>query len=542
MRLPTIAALAALVLAVSPVAAEDLVSADRPMPEVIDHYVAAKLAGSGHEPAGLAGDELLIRRTTLDLAGRIPTVAEVGEYVGSADRDKRTKLVDRLLGSPDFEFHQRNELDAMLSPDGKGSGEFREYLLTAVRENRPWDRMFREMMLPGDDPALRGAVGFLKDRVRDLDEATNDTSRLFFGVSINCAQCHDHPLVADWSQDHYFGLQTFFSRTYVTKSNRLAEKSAGEVKFKTTSGEEKVAAFMFLTGDTIEEPPTDRTPEQVKAEDEEVKRQMKEADAAPPSPPAFRPRERLVELALKPENRRFFSRSIVNRVWARLLGRGLVDPLDQLHSENPPSHPKLLDWLQRDLEANGYDLKRLIRGIVLSETYARSGRWGGEGEPPSDHEFGVFLPRPLSPRQYALSLVVAGRNPDILASDSTPDEWRKRREALEREAEGFAGRFELPAENFQVSVDEALFFSNNDRVQNDLLRDSDDRLIGSLKKLPDRDGQVASACRVVLSREPDAEERAALTGYLAGREDRSIDGLRQVVWALMTSPELRFNY
>ena len=538
--------LVACLSAVSPLAADELLSPDRPMPEVIDHYVGAKLAADGVTPALAVGDEALVRRTTLDLAGRIPFVAEVRAYVESTDPAKRADLVDRLLAGPDFELHQRNELESMLVPDtadGRGGGdEFRDYLTAAARENRPWDRMFREMMLgDGEGESAKGAAGFLAKRAKSLDDMTNDVSRTFFGVSVNCAQCHDHPLVDDWKQDHYFGFQSFFARTYLTKRKTLAERSTGEVKFKTTGGEEKRAAFLFLTGAAVEEPAVERTKEELKAEEDEVKRQMKE-DVPPPAPPAFSPRAEFVELALKPENRHFFSRSIVNRVWARLMGRGLIDPLDQAHSANPPSHPELLDWLARDAESYGYDLRRLIRGIVLSDAYARESRWTGGGDAPYEDKYASFHPRALTPKQYGLSLVVASKDPEEFAKPRLPEEWRKRREELEREADGYAREFEFPAAGFQVSIDEALLFSNGDRVQNDLLRDAGDRLVGHLKALPDRGAQVTAAFRAVLSRDPDADERAAFEGYLATREGRPVPALQQATWALMTCPELRFNH
>lgn len=545
---PLLLSLGMLLIAVVPAAADDLLPADRPLPEVIDHYIGAHLREAEITPARAVTDAHLIRRTTLDLAGRIPTAAEVQTFVESSDADKRTQLVDRLLGSPDFDLHQRNALDALLMPDGRSDGDFRDYLLRAVQENRPWDRMFREMILGGDDESAKGATAFLRRRVRSLDDMTNDVSRLFFGVSINCAQCHDHPLVDDWKQDHYFGFQTFFSRTYLTKKNTLAEKSLGEVKFKTTKGEEKPAAFMFLTGATVEEPEREWTKEELKAEDEAVRLQMKDEKAPPPTPPAFSPRTEFVRLALAPENRNYFSRSIVNRLWARLLGRGLVDPLDQMHSANEPTHPDLLAWLARDMEQHDYDLKRLIRGIVLSRAYARAGRWSAEGgaadddDAPWDGHFAYFMARPLTPRQYALSLVIASRNPQEFAREWTADDWRKRRQQLENESNGYAGQFEQPTPTFQVSVDEALFFSNNDRIQNDLLRDSADRLVGHLKTLPDRPQQITAAFRATLSREPAPEELTAFDEYLTDRADRPVPALQQAVWALLTSPELRFNY
>jgi hypothetical protein len=249
-----------------------------------------------------------------------------------------------------------------------------------------------------------------------------------------------------------------------------------------------------------------------------------------------------VEVALQDGDNRFFARSIVNRIWVRLLGRGLVDPLDQMHSENPASHPELLDWLSRDLIAHQYDLKRLIRGIVLSETYSRSSRWEQDGEPPAGEFFAVAVPRPLSPRQYSLSLLIATANPETFPLDLKPQEWSKRREQLENTTNGWTDEFEIPGESFQISVNEALLISNSERLEKDLLRDSNDRLVGYLKGIEDRQNLIEKAFQVILSRSPDSEELEAFQVYLSKRDDRALMGIQQIVWALISSPELRFNY
>ncbi len=249
-----------------------------------------------------------------------------------------------------------------------------------------------------------------------------------------------------------------------------------------------------------------------------------------------------MKLALDESNSRFFSRNIVNRTWARYFGRGLVEPLDQLHSENPASHPELMDWLTRDLVENGYHLKRLIRGIVLSDAYARDSRWTSSGTPPGSDRFGVAAVRVMTPKQYALSLHIASASPEKYPLDVKPEEWAKTRESLENAASGLSRQMEYPGEHFQVSVSEALYFSNNDRVQSDFLRDSNDKLVGYLKTKPDPTEALRTAFQVTLNREPDAEEITAFKQYLDQRAERPSEGLQQIVWSLLTSPELRFNY
>jgi len=526
----------------APVQGAELLPPDRPIEEVIDYYINSQLASEEITPAPRAADATLIRRLTLDLAGRIPTLAEAQAFVKSTADDRTVQLVERLLASPDYPLHQRNEFDTLLLPNTNDNA-WRDYLLEAFRENRPWDQLFRELMLTEEtDEKNRAALAFLKKRAKDLDDLTNDTSSLFFGVSINCAKCHDHPLVLDWTQDHYYGMSSFFNRTYLNKRNQLGERDEGLVKFTTTEGEEKQAQLMFLTGAVVDEPPPPQISEEERKELEKKRKEDENQKEGPPPPaPAFSRRAKLVELALRSEDNYFFSRSIVNRIWARLMGYGLVMPLDQMHSQNPPSHPELLDWLARDLVTNGYDLRRLIRGIVLSEAYARSSRWE-HGDPPSEKLFAVALPRPLTPRQFSLSLHFAAQNPDQFPLDMKAEEWAKRRDDFDRRSAGFANRLEVPNENFQVSVSEALLFSNSPSVQNDFLGEGNDRLVGKLKSLADHNEQIQTAFWAILSRSPEPEELETLHQYLTAREDRPAAALQQMVWALMTSSEARFNY
>ena len=266
--------------------AADLLPADQSPESVIDHYVESLLKTDKVTAAPQANDANLIRRLMLDLAGRIPTTAEAQDFVASQSPTKRVELVDRLLASPDFVWHHRNEFDALLQQQHRHNDEFRKYLLWAVEQNRPWHTMFQDM-LAGDesDEHQKRAMFFVRNRTRDIDDITIDTSVLFFGVNVSCAKCHDHPLVEDWKQDHFYGLTSFFSRTYLGKKEGLGENFSGEVKFKTTKGVEKQAKFMFLSGSVIDEPPLERTAEQKKEVEEAIKKFMKE-DNSPPAPKA----------------------------------------------------------------------------------------------------------------------------------------------------------------------------------------------------------------------------------------------------------------
>jgi hypothetical protein len=518
-----------------------LLPADRPIEQVVDHYVDAELKEAKVTPAAPASDATLIRRLTLDLNGRIPVLAETDAYLASTDAQKKAQLVDRLLASSCYVRHQAVEFAALFDT-GEGSNKgvkrtpFNGYLLKSFAENRPWDRVFREILLPDDDPKTQGSSEFLKSRIKDLNRLTIDVSSIFFGVNVSCAQCHDHPHVPDWTQDHFYGMKSFFARTF-ENGGVLAEYDAGLVKYIPNKGKEKVAPVMFLTGKKLELPNVREPNGEDKKKAQDRINEAKKAKKTP-SMPAVSARVKLVETALEPEQRRYFARAVVNRLWHRHFGRGLVMPLDQMHAENPPSHPQLLDWLARDLVEHGYDLRRLVRGLVLSNAYARSSRWDGD-KLPQDKLFAVAQARPMTPMQMAVSLRLATTDPQSLPADRT--ELEKRLEAVERSAEGLANLFPRPTDNFQVGVAEAMLFANNEALQKDLFA-GNGGLVSRVLQMPELEKRAELAVRVVLGRAGSPNELQALTEYLRRREDRPAPACQQMVWALATSAEFRFNH
>jgi hypothetical protein len=488
--------------------------------------------------ADLVGESHFIRRVTLDLAGRIPTTAELEAFRKSESLTKRQDLVQRLIESPDFAFHQRNELDILLLRRLEHNDSWRSFLLEAARDNLGWDALFRQVMVPEDRDDTRPAA-FLRQRIRDLDTTTNDSSIIWFGVNIGCAKCHDHPLVVDWTQAHYYGLASFFKRTFQTRAGSLGERFDGTISYTTTDGETLKSDFMFLTGTTLEEPALKLEEAKLKEITEAIKQSEREEKAPKPPTPEFRPRSALVETALAETEQDFFARNIANRLWARMFGRGLIHPLDQAHSENPPSHPELLDRLASDLREHGFDLRRTLHAIALTDTYARAPH---ATDPPADELFAGALPRPLTPHQLSLSLLVASANPTEWVGLAGDADWGRHREELEQRSEGVARQLEIPDDGFQVSVTESLWFSNHPQIQNDYLQAGSQRLVGFLMTIESDEALIQAAMRSVLSRDPQADEMSAMLQYLQSKSDRRADAIAQMVWALLSSPEFRFNH
>jgi hypothetical protein len=223
--------------------AADLLPPDRPMNDVIDHYVDARLARSGVAPAAQIDDYTLIRRTTLDLVGRIPTPPRRASLRRIEGPEQAEQLVDRLMSSsgvrPSSGDSVRRDAGRTKHPRRRwGPARLPD---SALGENRPWDQIFRELLLPRRGrPEEEGCRASSCVRASsDLDRVTNDVSVVFFGVNVSCAQCHDHPLVSDWKQDHFYGMKTFFAAPSITAASWPSASSGWSSSSRTRGSEKK---------------------------------------------------------------------------------------------------------------------------------------------------------------------------------------------------------------------------------------------------------------------------------------------------------------
>jgi hypothetical protein len=324
-------------------------------------------------------------------------------------------------------------------------------------------------------------------------------------------------------------MKSFFSRTFEN-----GEREYGQVSFKPKRGDTKRAALMFISGEVMNEPDAAEPDEDAKKAEKKLLEEYKKKKEPLPAP-KFSRRAQLIEAALKQGESGFFARAVVNQVWARFFGQGLVMPVDQMHGQNKPSHPELLAWLARDLVRRDYDLRGLIRGLVLSDAYARDSRWDGPQRPDSTL-YAVAIPRALTPRQLGTSLQMATTQSNAFTNRA---ELETTVERMEKDG-NWPNLFERPTFDFQVSVDEALMFSNGEKVEKELL--NEERLLRDLLKISDSEKMIRAAYQQVLFRAPRPDEMAALRKYVEERSDRPADAVRQVVWAMITSTEFRFNY
>lgn len=243
-----------------------------------------------------------------------------------------------------------------------------------------------------------------------------------------------------------------------------------------------------------------------------------------------------MEIALDDSNREIFARSIINRLWFRFYGHGLVMRVDQMHANNEASHPKLLQWLTRDLLDHNYDLKRLIRGLVSSRAYSRSSDW--KGKEPVKNLFAVAVIRPLTPSQWGVSHRLAS-NPDALTLGESAEARHKALDIIEAQMRKmFGSLIEQPRDDIQIGVNEPLKLSNDVK----LISVTGDKLVAALQKLSKEREQINQSVWSVLSRPATPYEYEIFGSYIGRRNDRVGDALTQIVWALFNSPEFRFNH
>ncbi len=351
--------------------------AQAPLHRRIDQLIAAGHKDFARIGAPLAGDAEFLRRVYLDVTGIVPSTDEARAFLADTAADRRVKLIDRLLASAKHAFHLATTFDVLLM-DRRGDKhvkrpEWLGFLRESFKANKPYDQLVREILsADGSDPKTRPAARFFLDRDGEPHILTRDISRLFLGMNLQCAQCHDHPLVNAYKQDHYYGIYAFLNRSYVytdkaAKLSVFAEKGDGDVSFSSVfvAKVTKKTGPRLPEGAEIPEPKLDKGQEYVKP--------IKVGER---SIPKFSRRAELAATLTSPENSRF-ARSAVNRIWALYLGRGLVHPIEFDHAGNPPSHPELLKLLTEEFIAHQHDLRWLTCAILLSDTYQRLQRTAG---------------------------------------------------------------------------------------------------------------------------------------------------------------------
>jgi hypothetical protein len=520
--------------------------AQTPLHLRIDQLLAAGKPDYEKHAAPLASDEEFLRRIFLDLTGTVPSATAARAFLDDTSADKRTKLIDRLLASPEHARHLQHVFDVLLMerrPDKHvPRAQWQDYLRSSFAANKPWDQLAREILsADGTDPKLRPAAKFILDRDSEPNVLTRDIGRLFLGRNLTCAQCHDHPLVDDYKQDHYYGLFAFVNRSFVfvekNKQAVVAERAEGEATFQSVFDPAKLtktAGPRLLDGELVKEPKFDKGKEYEVAPAKDVK-----------PVPKFSRRAQLAPLLASKDNVAF-RRNLANRLWALLMGRGLVHPVDLDHANNPPSYPELLNLLADELAAMNFDINAFLRELTLSKTYQRTSELPtGLEELPRD-SFAAMRLKPLSPEQLAFSLMQATGLADAerkaLGKNLTePALYARLAGNVGAFVTTFGGAPGQPEDPSQTTLDQVLFLTNGSLIRG--------WLAPRAGNLTDRLGQLQEPAAVaeelylsVLTRRPTKEEQAEIADYLKARAKDRPAALQELVWALIASAEFRFNH
>lgn len=319
-----------------------------PSNNFVDDHLFNGLKELGIEPAPICDDATFLRRVTLDVTGRIPTVEETEQFLSDSAADKRAKLIDRLLRSPEYADFFANKWTAMLknrrddASDITSNFAFYSWVRDSLLSNKRYDQMVRELLAATGTVAGNPPVAWYK-RVKEPKQQLEDVAQLFLGVRMQCAQCHHHPFER-WSQDDYYSFAAFFSQV-----GRKPTSTRGEDMIFHKRG--MAVATNVKTG-------TNLKPAAL-------------GDMMPAIAPDEDPRLKLADWMSSPKNP-FFAKAVVNRYWKHFFKRGLIEPEDDIRDSNPASNPELLAALEKHFIDSGFDLRELTRVIVSSNAYQLS--------------------------------------------------------------------------------------------------------------------------------------------------------------------------
>jgi hypothetical protein len=315
----------------------------------IDKIVFEKLKRMQIVPSDVCSDEEFVRRAYLDVIGLLPTIEETKRFLADKRSDKRAALVDELLARPEYSSYWALKWADLLrirkaKVSDAGVFKFHQWLERAVRENMPYD-VFAKALLTGSGSTLSNPPANFYRTAADVNDCTETASQLFLGVRMQCAKCHNHPF-EKWTQDNYYGIAAFFTR----------------VQRKKSPMEDDLVVWSARSGE-ITQPRTGKTMQPWAPQHGDFENLPAGEDR----------RNAFVGWLVSPGNP-YFAKVEANRIWGHLLGRGIVEPVDDFRDSNPAAHPALLDALARNFVQHGYDRKYLVRTILNSRVYQLSSR------------------------------------------------------------------------------------------------------------------------------------------------------------------------
>jgi Protein of unknown function (DUF1553)/Protein of unknown function (DUF1549) len=500
--------------------------AARALAQQIDRRIGEQLGEDHVVPAGPADDAEILRRLSLDLIGRIPTAAEVQAFLTDSRAEKTNRLIDRLLSDPQHARHFARVWRALLLPEAVTDPRIayfqpglEEWLAERRRLNAGFDAMVRELLTvpisrPDQNPqfVLRdlhraNPVAFLASKQADPAKIATSCVRIFLGVRMECAQCHDHPFDR-WTQRQFWSQAAFFAG--------LERRGRGPFAPLTEAVDRR----------TIRMNDTDKLVPASLLDGTQVRGDGQKS-----------PRLGFGEWLTARQNP-YFARAIVNRVWSQLMGIGLVTPVDDFRDSNPPTHPELLQALADDFAGSGFDLTRLYRAICLSDAYQRtSGRKSGDKSRPE--LFAAMPIKPMSGDQFfdSLSQAIGREWSEEAGQMETGDQDTVRKQVIK------AFGADEDALHPKTSVSQAITLMNGSLVNEAVDAQTSPRLKQTLAAFPSSlERQVDALYLATLSRHPTDAEKRMMVDHLETAPSERPRQLGDVLWVLLNSAEFRWNH
>jgi hypothetical protein len=506
---------------------------DFPALTLVDRYTQKKWQELGLVPSELCTDEQFIRRASLDITGTLPTPEQVLAFSADKDPQKRAKLVDRLLETPEYAYFFANKWADILRVkrrgqpmNARGTFAFHAWLRDAMANDMPYDDFAREILAATGSELTHPPSVWYKE-LQNPEQFVDDTGQVFLGLRLACAQCHHHPY-EKWSQDDYWGLAAFFGRigrkvtpvpggfqNQQATVQAIFNRSSGGVVNKRTG---QTAVMKVLDG-----PPVTAGP------DED-------------------PRQKLVDWMVAPDNP-FFARAVANRYWAHFFGRGIVDPLDDMRVTNPPSNPKLLDGLAKDLVDHKYSLKHLIRTICQSRTYQLSST-PNEFNKHDKQTYARYYPKRMSAEVlYDAVCQVTGTPPNF---GGLPQDKHAPRRAIMLPDESYSSYFldvfgrpqrisACECERVsEANLAQALHLLNSDEVQGRL--SAGNGRADKLAKDPRPDAEKIDELFLwAWSHKPTPAQLQTALAHVAQHGQNKKLAYENILWALLNTKEFVFN-
>ncbi len=483
----------------------------------VDELLLERLAAEKITPVEQTSDAEFLRRLTIDLTGRIPRVSEVRDFLASSEADRRAQLIDKLLAKPTHATHLANTWRSFLLPENAdvvrfgGSEGFEAWLRRQFVDNASYDAIVRDIVLAKGQIG-QGATLFYTALENKPEELAAATSRAFLGVQIQCAQCHDHPHDI-WKQSDFWGYAAFFAQlqrpgTLPAQAALLADVDIGDVENPITK---QVVPPKFLLGSVA-------------------------------TPQANTTRREQLAAWLTDKRNPYFAKAAVNRCWALMFGRGLIDPVDDLGEHNPPSHPELLDELADYFVTTNYDLRNLLRVLANTNAYQRTSMLR-DGETPSPPElYARMAIKTLSAEQLYDSLALATLRRDAMPAMNNPGQPN-----FDQTRAAFLEKFRAPAGNateFHAGIPQALTLMNGPLVAAAIDLDQSPMLAAVSAPFFSNQQRVETLFLATLSRPPAPDEQAKFVSYLESRLTAAERqrALSDVLWALLNSAEFTLNH